>query len=285
MLTLTCQKIDPLPNIIIVFTDDQGYADLGCYGAKGFGTPNIDRLANDGIRFTNFYVPATVCTPSRAGLMTGRYPKRADLHEAVIFPFSENGLASEELTMPEMLKTKGYETNIIGKWHLGHFSDSLMPWSHGFDYYFGVPYSNDMDSHYYGRQDFQAPPLPLYENQTIVEEGPNQKYLTKIFTEAAVDRIQTSKNPLFIYLAHSMPHLPLHVSESFEGISDLGLYGDVITEIDWSVGEIMKALKAKSIYENTILIFTSDNGPRVGSALPLRGARVQLGRVDKGFPG
>ncbi|MCK5101357.1 MAG: sulfatase [Cyclobacteriaceae bacterium] len=262
------------PNIIIFFTDDQGYADVGCYGAEGFETPHLDKLATEGIRFTDFYVAATVCTPSRAGLLTGRYPKRANSHEAVIFPYSEHGLSPDEYTMAEMLKSVGYATACIGKWHLGHL-EKFMPNNHGFDYFFGVPYSNDMDSYYYKHNDFQSPPLPLYRNKEIIEEGPDQRYLTRMYTEEAVRFIQQEKeNPFFLYLPDNMPHTPLHVSENFEGKSDLGIYGDVIMELDWSVGEIVKSLKQEGIYENTLFIFTSDNGPQVGSALPLRGKKA-----------
>jgi arylsulfatase A-like enzyme len=262
------------PNVIIFFTDDQGYADVGCFGAKGFETPNLDNLAKNGIRFNNFYVPATVCTPSRAGLLTGRYPKRAGLHEAVLFPYSEHGLSTDEYTMAEMFKSVGYKTACIGKWHLGH-KPEFLPNNHGFDYYYGVPYSNDMDSHYYKNMDFQAPPLPVFCNAEQVDSGPDQRYLTKIFTEEAVGFIQKQKeNPFFLYLPHCMPHLPLHASEAFEGKSELGLYGDVIMELDWSMGTIIETLKKQGIYENTIIVFTSDNGPRVGSALPLRGTKA-----------
>jgi len=262
------------PNVIIFFTDDQGYADLGCYGAEGFETPNFDYLAENGIRFTDFYVPATVCTPSRAGLLTGRYPKRANLHEAVIYPFSDHGLSTEEFTMAEMFKTVGYSTACIGKWHLGH-KEEFMPNNHGFDYYFGVPYSNDMDGHFYKHNNFQSPPLPVYRDREIVDEGPPQKMLTKIFTEEAVNFIRKEKkNPFFLYLPHCMPHTPLHASESFNGKSELGIYGDVIMELDWSMGEIIKTLKQEGIYENTLIVFTSDNGPAKGSAKPLRGKKA-----------
>ena len=262
------------PNIIIFFTDDQGYADVGVYGAEGFETPHLDRLASEGIRFTDFYVPATVCTPSRAGLLTGRYPKRANLHEAVIFPFSEHGLSPSEYTMAEMLKDAGYTTACIGKWHLGH-KEEFMPNNHGFDYFYGVPYSNDMDGHFYRHNNFQSPPLPIYRNRDVIQEGPDQRYLTKMYTEETIRFIQQEKDrPFFIYLPHNMPHVPLHVSEDFEGKSDQGLYGDVIMELDWSAGEIVNALKTEGIYDNTIFIFTSDNGPQIGSAYPLRGKKA-----------
>ncbi len=282
-----CQKKSEIekPNIVIFFTDDQGYADVGCYGAKGFETPNMDKLANNGIRFTNFYVPATVCTPSRAGLLTGRYPKRAGLHEGVIAPFSEHGLSPDEYTMAEMFKSAGYKTGIVGKWHLGH-KEEFMPNNQGFDYYFGVPYSNDMDNHYYKHNNFQSPPLPVFRNTKQVDSGPNQKYLTKMFTEEAVGFIQRNKDePFFLYMPHCMPHTPLHASENFVGKSELGLYGDVIMELDWSMGEIIKSLKEAGVYENTIVVFTSDNGPRVGSALPLRGQKATTWEGGQRVPG
>ncbi|GAB5532794.1 MAG: hypothetical protein Roseis3KO_45710 [Roseivirga sp.] len=287
VLLCNCKPDQPVtaPNIIIFFTDDQGYADLGSYGAQGFETPHLDQLAASGIRFTNFYVPATVCTPSRAGLLTGRYPKRSSLHEAVLFPFSDGGLAPEEFTMAEMLKTAGYTTSIIGKWHLGHRAE-YMPLNQGFDSFFGVPYSNDMDNHYYRGIDFQSPPLPLYRDTTLIEGGPDQAYLTKRYTEEAVKQIKArGTSPFFIYLAHNMPHLPLHASPAFKGKSALGLYGDVIMELDWSAGEIIKALKAEGVFENTIFIFTSDNGPRVGSALPLRGKKAETWEGGQRVPG
>mgnify|MGYP006285178939 CR=1 FL=1 len=273
------------PNIIIFFTDDQGYADLGCYGAQGFETPHIDTLAAEGIRFTQFYVPATVCTPSRAGLLTGRYPKRSNLHKAVLFPFSDHGISPEEYTMAEMLKEADYHTLCIGKWHLGH-KPQFMPNNHGFDAFYGVPYSNDMDSYYYRGRDFQSPPLPLFRDSTVIEHGPDQQLLTKKYTEEAISQIRNrGENPFFIYLAHNMPHTPLHVSNAFNGESEKGLYGDVIMELDWSVGEIVKTLKEEGIYDNTIFVFTSDNGPAVGSAEPLRGEKAQTWEGGQRVPG
>ncbi|UCS92108.1 sulfatase [Echinicola marina] len=273
------------PNIIIFFTDDQGYADVGSYGAEGYETPNFDELAANGIRFTDFYVPATVCTPSRAGLLTGRYPKRSDLHEAVLFPYSEGGLAPEEYTMAEMLKASGYTTSCIGKWHLGH-KEVYMPNNQGFDEFYGVPYSNDMDGYYYKNNDFQSPPLPFYRNTELIEEGPDQHYLTKRYTEETIRQIQgRGEKPFFIYLAHNMPHKPLYASPEFEGKSGKGIYADVIMELDWSMGEIVKTLKEEGIYDNTIIIFTSDNGPQVGSAKPLRGKKAQTWEGGQRVPG
>jgi arylsulfatase A-like enzyme len=272
----TTEKLEEQPNIVIFFTDDQGYADVGCFGAEGFETPNLDQLAKEGLKLTNFYVAATVCTPSRAALLTGKYPKRLGLHEAVIFPFSEHGLDPDEYTLAELLNDQGYTTSCIGKWHLGHKSE-YMPNSQGFDTFYGVPYSNDMDGYYYKHLDFQSPPLPFYRNEELIGEGLDQQYLTKMYTEEAVRQIKdrSMEAPFFLYLAHSMPHTPLYASEKFLGKSKKGLYGDVIMELDWSAGEIVKALKEEGIFDNTIFIFTSDNGPQIGSAKPLRGLKAQ----------
>ncbi len=286
LISCSTPEMDNKPNIIIFFTDDQGYADLGCYGAEGFETPNIDKLATEGIKFTDFYVPATVCTPSRAGLLTGQYPKRVDLHVAVLFPFSDNGLDPSTVTLAEMLKENGYSTSCIGKWHLGH-KEKYMPNNHGFDEFYGVPYSNDMDNYYYKHNKFQAPPLPFYRNTELIGAGLDQRYLTKMYTEETVKQIKnrSKDNPFFIYLAHNMPHLPLFASEKFLGKSEKGLYGDVIMELDWSAGEIVRTLKEEGIYENTIIIFTSDNGPRVGSAKPLRGFKAETWEGGQRVPG
>ena len=273
-------KETPLPNVVIFFTDDQGYGDVGCFGAKGFATPNLDQLAKEGLKLIDFYVAATVCTPSRAALLTGSYPKRNGLHKAVLYPDSDTGLSPNEYTIAEMLKAKGYHTGMVGKWHLGHHQ-KFMPNAQGFDYYYGVPYSNDMDSYYYQDRDFQSPPLPIYLNTQQIESGPDQDYLTKRFTEKATEYIKRQKaSPFFLYVAHVMPHVPLHVSPAFKGVSKDGIYGDVISEIDWSAGEIIKTLKEEGLFENTIFIFTSDNGPDgrnrelCTSAGPLRGMKA-----------
>ena len=274
------------PNILIFFTDDQGYADVGVYGSEGFETPHLDDLASEGLKFTNFYVAANVCTPSRAALLTGKFPIKVGLHSGVVSPYSEHGLEPEEITIAEVLNKNGYTTSIIGKWHLGH-EDKYMPNNQGFDSFYGVPYSNDMDSYYYKHNNFQSPPLPFYRNDKLIGEGLDQRYLTKMYTDEAVKQIKerNTENPFFMYVAHNMPHEPLYVSEKFEGKSELGLYGDVIMELDWSMGQIVKALKEEGIFDNTIVIFTSDNGPRIGSAKPLRGLKAETWEGGHRVPG
>ncbi|MHC4213022.1 MAG: sulfatase family protein [Planctomycetota bacterium] len=259
------------PNFVIIFTDDQGYADVGCYGAKGFSTPNVDRMAAEGMKFTDFYSAAAICSPSRAALLTGCYPPRVSVPR-VLFPRDNVGLNTDEVTIADILKARGYATACIGKWHLGHLPQ-FLPTRQGFDYYFGIPYSNDM----WPKNSKKYPELPLIENEKTIELNPDQRLLTKRYTEKTVEFIKTNKDkPFFIYLPHTMPHIPLFVSEKFQGKSERGLYGDVIEEIDWSVGEILKTLKQLGLDENTLVIFTSDNGPwlskgeRGGSALPLR---------------
>ncbi len=259
-----------LPNVVIIFTDDQGYGDIGCFGATGFQTPNLDLMASQGMRFTNFYSAQPVCSASRAGLLTGCYPNRIGITGA-LFPHHEIGIGDDELTIAEMLKEKGYATAIFGKWHLGHHKQ-FLPLQHGFDEYTGVPYSNDMwpikldgsrSEPGKGRGNF--PDLPLVEgNETIevITSFAGQDKLTTLNTEKAVDFINRNKdNPFFLYVPHSMPHVPLGVSDKFRGKSEQGMYGDVMMEIDWSVGQIMEALKANGLEDNTIVIFNTDNGP------------------------
>lgn len=265
---------DPaLPNVVIVFTDDQGYGDVGVYGAEGYETPHLDRMAAEGIRFTDFYVAAPVCTPSRAALMTGSYPKRVGLAYRVLFPFSSTGLNPEEVTIAEMLKSRGYATAAVGKWHLGHRT-RFLPTRQGFDTYFGIPYSNDMGNNAYGRSEwarrqgadssFVSPPTPLMRDEEVVESGPDQTQLTRRYTEDALRFIEAHREePFFLYLAHSMPHVPIAASEGFAGRSEHGPYGDVISEIDWSVGQILEKLDALGLDERTIVFFTTDNGPQV----------------------
>lgn len=267
-----------LPNIVIIFTDDQGYADVGVFGAKGFRTPNLDRLAREGTKFTNFHVAQPVCSASRAALLTGCYPNRLGIHGA-LGPNARHGINDAEMTLAELLKQKGYATGMAGKWHLGRPAQ-FLPVHHGFDEYFGLPYSNDMwPSHPEARRG-TYPPLPLIEGDRVMDDEvtpAEQNNLTTWYTERAVKFIErNTSRPFFFYLAHSMPHVPLHVSDKFRGKSRQGLYGDVIMEIDWSVGEILKALKKHKLDERTLVIFTSDNGPwlsygnHAGSAAPLR---------------
>lgn len=269
------------PNVVIIFTDDQGYGDVGVYGAKGYETPRLDQLATRGIRFTDFYVAAPVCTPSRAALMTGSYPKRLSLAHRVLFPFSEHGLNPDETTLAELLQSSGYSTAIIGKWHLGHHPE-FLPGNQGFDYFYGIPYSNDMGNHHYSGRDYTSPPLPIMRNGRTIEVDPPQSSLTRRFTEESVQFIRDhSDAPFFLYLAHSMPHLPIDASPEFKGKTEHGLYGDVIEEIDWSVGQILDTIAELDLERKTLIIFTSDNGPVIrpeeqlghqpGSAGPLRG--------------
>lgn len=263
-------KTNTLPNIVIIFTDDQGYGDIGCFGATGFQTPNLDRMAADGMRFTNFYSAQPVCSASRAGLLTGCYPNRIGISGA-LFPYDEVGISDDEVTLAEMLKGKGYATAIFGKWHLGHHVQ-FLPLQHGFDEYAGLPYSNDMwpieldgsrSAPGKGRGDF--PDLPLIHGNESVEfinSYADQDKLTTLYTEKAVDFIRRNKtNPFFLYVPHSMPHIPLGVSDKFRGKSEQGMYGDVMMEIDWSVGQIIETLKENGLEENTIVIFNTDNGP------------------------
>jgi arylsulfatase len=260
------------PNIIIVFMDDMGYGDIASNGAVQYNTPNIDHLAASGMRFTNFYAAQAVSSASRAGLMTGCYPNRIGITGA-LNPTAQIGLNKEEETIPEILKKRGYKTAAVGKWHLGHHRE-FLPLQHGFDEYFGLPYSNDMwPVGYDGSRNFsnknarksKFPELPLIEgNQKIAEIRTldDQAKLTTWYTEKAVDFIIRSReNPFFLYLAHSMPHVPLAVSDKFKNKSEQGLYGDVMMEIDWSVGKIMRALEESGIADNTLVILTSDNGP------------------------
>lgn len=255
---LVCKgKRSHRPNIILIFCDDLGYGDLSCYGHPTIGTPNLDRLAQEGIRLTSFYAAAPSCTPSRAALLTGRYPIRVGLPH-VLSPDSKNGIPSLEITLAEALKDEGYRTMAIGKWHLGHSKKEFMPTFNGFDAYYGLLYSNDMKPPWV-KTDV---PLQLYRDTEPIEHPVNQSTLTERYTEEAVKFIKSSKDsPFFIYLPHSMPHLPIYTSERFKGQSRAGLYGDVIETIDWGVGRIMETLKEEGLDENTIVVFTSDNGP------------------------
>lgn len=274
------QEIMDQPNVIIVFIDDFGYGDLGCYGNTKHRTPNIDRMAEEGVRMTNFYVASSVSTPSRAALMTGCYPKRISMHvnagptplmsrgRQVLFPVSHKGLNPSEITIAELLKEKGYETACIGKWHLGDQS-AFLPTRQGFDYYYGIPYSNDMDRTYC--------PLPLMENEKVITAPVGQDSLTYRYTQKAIEFIkQNKKKPFFLYLPHNMTHNPLDASPAFKGKSQNGIYGDATEELDWSMGEIFRTLKEEGLDENTFVIFTTDNGAEPifgGSNHPLRGRK------------
>ena len=250
------------PNVIIILLDDMGYGDLSITGATGYKTPNIDRLCAEGMRFTNYYSPQAVSSASRAGLLTGCYPNRIGFYGA-LGPSNNIGIAQSEETIAEMLGKKGYACSAIGKWHLGHLPH-FLPIHHGFDEYYGLPYSNDMWP-FHPQNPNAYPPLPMIEGDKVVNPevtATDQAQLTTQYTERAVRFIERNKNkPFFLYLAHSMPHVPLFVSDKFKGKSEQGLYGDVMMEIDWSVGEILKSLEKNGIDKNTLVIFTSDNGP------------------------
>ncbi len=282
---INCRKSrSRLPNIVIIFTDDQGYADLGCFGAKGFTTPNIDRMASEGIKFTSFYDSEAVCSASRSSLLTGCYSERVSIRGA-LGPRARVGLNPKEETIAEILKKKGYATAVFGKWHLGHHK-KFLPLNQGFDEYLGLPYSNDMWPVWFdGKPDLkgrksQYPPLPLidgFQKAGEIRTLEDQATLTTRYTQRAVRFIEKNKNrPFFLYLPHSMPHVPLGVSAKYRGKSKQGLYGDVIMEIDWSVGQILSMLKKYGLDDNTLIIYASDNGPwlnfgnHAGSALPLR---------------
>ncbi|WP_268224993.1 sulfatase family protein [Sinomicrobium oceani] len=264
------------PNVIIIFTDDQGYEDVGCFGSPDILTPNLDQMAKEGIKLTSFYAAQPVCSASRAALLTGCYPNRIGIHNALM-PHSLIGLNPEEVTLAEMLKDKGYATAVYGKWHLG--DDPLfMPNNQGFDDFFGIPFSNDMwPNHPQQGSVFHFDPLPLYENQNVIDTLNDQSMLTTRITEKAVNFITNNREkPFFLYVAHPQPHVPLFVSDKFKGKSERGLYGDVIMEIDWSVGEILRTLREQGLDDNTLVVFTSDNGPwlsygdHAGSAYPFR---------------
>ncbi|PQV50208.1 arylsulfatase A-like enzyme [Jejuia pallidilutea] len=295
-LSIKAQANASTPNIIIIFTDDQGYQDVGVFGSPLIKTPNLDKMASEGIKFTNFYSASSICSPSRAALLTGAYPQRIGVPE-VLWPNIAGGLSSEETTIADMLKTKNYATACIGKWHLGDEAQYL-PTQQGFDFYYGIPFSNDMSVNPKAKvnknvvfregmtidslrqKKWRKSRVPLFQQDEIVEYPVDQSTLSKRYTQQAVNFISEHKEePFFLYLAHSMPHVPLFASENFKGKSARGLYGDVIEEIDWGVGEILKTLENLNIDKNTLVIFTSDNGPwtskgdKGGSALPLRGGK------------
>ena len=273
------------PNIVVIFIDDMGYADIGPFGAVGYQTPHLDRMAAEGMKFTDFVVSSAVCSASRAALLTGCYHRRVGFAGA-LGPGATHGINANEVTLAEICKQKGYATAIYGKWHLGHHP-KFLPLRHGFDEYFGLPYSNDMWPYHPGVAHLPMaerlkrwPHLPLIEGEKVINpevSGKDQEQLTTQYTERAVDFIRrNAKRPFFLYLPHSMVHVPLFVSDKFRGKSSRGLFGDVVMEIDWSVGQVLDEIRRQDLAENTLVIFTSDNGPwlsygtRAGSAGPLR---------------
>ena len=252
------------PNFILIFVDDLGYSDIGPFGSKLHRTPHLDRMASEGRKLTSFYVTANVCTPSRSSLMTGSYPRRVGLDENekgqwVLFPGNQEGLHSNEVTLAEALKDVGYKTACVGKWHLGD-QRAFLPTRQGFDSYFGIPYSNDM-GHDSRKEPYRYPPLPLLRMEDVIEEEPDQRLITKRYTEEALRFIEESKDsPFFLYLAHTMPHWPQYSSEKFAGRSRNGKWGDTVEEIDWSTGQIFAKLEQLGIDRSTLVVFTSDNG-------------------------
>ena len=276
---------DKTPNVVVIFIDDMGYADIGPFGAKAYPTPHLDRMADEGRKFTDFYVTQAVCSASRAGLLTGCYNVRVGIHGA-LGPKSSHGINANEVTLAEICKQKGYATACYGKWHLGHH-EKFLPMQHGFDDYFGLPYSNDMWPYHPGVLHLPMkerlkkwPHLPLIEKNKVINPkvtAKDQELLTTQYTERAVSFIEKNKDkPFFVYLPHSMVHVPLYVSDKFKGKSKAGLFGDVMMEVDWSVGRILETLRKNKLDKNTLVIFTSDNGPwlnygdHAGSATPLR---------------
>ncbi len=264
------------PNVVLIFCDDLGYGDIGCFGSTKHRTPHVDRMAREGVRFTSFYVTAGVCSPSRSSLMTGCYPRRVNLHQNekgrwVLFPANSRGLHPDEITIAEVLKQRGYATCCVGKWHLGD-QPRFLPTRQGFDHYFGIPYSNDMGK---VRPRSKYPPLPLLRDDKVIETEPDQAQLTPRYTAEAIKFITANRDrPFFLYLPHTFPHWPLHASERFLGKSANGAFGDAVEEIDWSTGEILATLRRLGLDEQTLVIFTSDNGAarqHGGSNSPLRG--------------
>jgi len=272
------------PNFIVILTDDQGYADVGCFGADDLATPNLDRMRAEGMRLTDFHIQASVCSPTRAALLTGVYPKRTGITGVLSPKKHTHGLRKETPTIAEVLKPHGYATMCVGKWHVGH-GPEFLPTARGFDGYFGIPYSNDMGIFNGFGEKRDLPPLPLMKNAETLEEEPNQSQLTRRYTETAIEFIdQNHDRAFFLYFPHTFPHRPWFASEKFRGKSKRGLYGDMIEAIDWSVGQLLTALQRHSIDEQTIVIFTSDKGPAPskdattphGSAGPLRGEKFSI---------
>ena len=289
-------KADDRPNFIIIFTDDQGYGDLSCFGSEHIRTPNIDRLAMEGRKFTNFMVASSVCTPSRAALLTGCYPKRVGLHQHVLFPQSRKGLHPDEYTLADHLKSLGYATACFGKWHLGHHPE-VLPTANGFDTYFGIPYSNDMN-HPDNKGKAKGGPegmdllwkdpesattmwnTPLIEDTTIIEVPVDQRMITRRYTQKAIEFIEANQDdPFFVYLPHSMPHIPLYVPDEVRDPDVKNAYTNTIEHIDSEVGRLLDRVDALGLADNTYVIYTTDNGPWLqfkhhgGSAGPLRNGK------------
>lgn len=283
------------PNFVIIYTDDQGYADLGCFGGTHVETPHLDRMAEQGARLTSFYMGGPLCTPSRAALMTGSYPRRINLATGDDFPVllagDRKGLNPEEVTIAEVLQSAGYATGIFGKWHLGD-QPEFLPTRQGFDEFFGIPYSHDIHPHHRQQAKYKFPPLPLLDGEEVVELDPDADYLTKRITARAVAFIEANRDKqFFLYIPHPIPHRPLHASPPFmhdapdhvkakleneQGVdyeTRDTIYKQAIREIDWSVGQILEALKSQGLDEDTLVIFTSDNGPVIGRANPLSGKK------------
>lgn len=291
-----CSAAGERPNVILVYMDDMGWSDIGVQGAVGFKTPQLDQLAGEGLRCTQFYSVCSVCSASRAGLMTGCYPARV-MDRSVLFPASETALHPDENTLADMFAAAGYQTHMVGKWHLGHQRE-VLPTNQGFQTYYGVPYSNDMGcdpgmaladdavlraditrENFRSKSAKRYPLAPLMRNKEIVEVPSDQSTLTKRYTQRATELIKNfgasnEKQPLFLYLAHTMPHKPIAASKDFAGTTERGLYGDVIEEVDWSIGQLTTAIREAGIEKNTLLIFSSDNGPwNRDSATYLRGLK------------
>lgn len=284
------------PNFIVIFTDDQGYGDLSCFNGSHVKTPVIDKMAQEGMKLTSFYVAAPVCTPSRAALMTGCYPKRNDMATGtttgVLLAADKKGLHPDEITIAEVLKEVGYTTGIFGKWHLGD-QPEFLPTRQGFDDYFGIPYSHDIHPYHPNQKKYNFPALPLLEGEKVIEMDPDADYLTERITTKAVQFIEKNKEqPFFLYIPHPIPHRPLHVSPPYmkdvsDSITSLlemekdnidyktrdKIFAQAISEIDWSMGQILITLKKLNLSENTFVVFTSDNGPAIGSAGPLKGRK------------
>ncbi len=266
------------PNVILIVADDLGYSDLGCYGSKTIRTPNLDRLAAEGTRFTSFYVAQAVCSASRAALMTGCYPNRVGMQGALNHT-SKEGINPDEFLLPELFKQRGYSTAIHGKWHLGTAA-MFHPMKHGFDEFWGIPYSND-NSKFHPSLAAEMPPLPLYDDEKVEQVDPDQSQFTRRITEKAVSFIRRhEKKPFFLYVPHVMPHVPIFASDRFKGQSPHGLYADVVEELDWSVGMILAAVQQAGVADNTLILFMSDNGPflsygnHAGNAAPLREGKL-----------